>query len=97
MRIGDNPGENQSFVVCAPQRNTKLTRLNELMTGGLVLEKTISVGRPNKLYYLTAEGERLYLFWKSFERGEDHQPMDCGAPSEEGDILSTDCNRSINQ
>ena len=69
-------GSNQSGVVQSPQRNTKLRRLEELVSFGLIETKTVSLGRPNIFYYLTPEGERICRLLKQIENGsaEERDP-----------------------
>lgn len=83
--VSENPGIIQDKIIAGKKRNTKLKRIGDLISAGMIREVGVSRGRTNKTYYLTDDGERLVQLWLNFENGEGVEPMDYDAPSQEGD------------
>lgn len=88
MTVYENPGINQQDVIRGEGQNSKLRRLKEFVQNGLVREISSSEGRTSMRYYPTSEGERICRLLHKIEGGDEVEPMDYDAPSQEGDSVS---------
>ena len=79
--VYENPGINQRDASGIIGQNSKIKRLKEFVEAGLIREESISVGRTEKKYYLTPEGERVIKGWLLIEAGDFGERTDHGSSS----------------